>query len=328
MRTRNYPAEDRPTFRGSTDSVSQRISIADALNRFFAYLQLECGLSKATLAAYEVDLRQFAEIIHSKGHDTVETIGVEDARSYLLAISDIASASRIRKLSALRRFARFCLQEGYIAVQFTDGLEASRRTQSLPQPLSEAQTNRFLTTFNPQCARDLRDRAIFELLYSSGLRVSELVNLRWRDLDLESGFLRCIGKGDKERVVPIGRAAIAAIRRYLEIGARRPAAGGRNYRRLPEYLFPGRRGGPITRQQIWRLTRIYARRAGITRRVTPHTFRHTFATHLLNRGADLRAIQEMLGHSSIATTQVYTHVALDRLKEMYCRTHPRAQQSS
>lgn len=299
------------------------------MDRFFDYLQLECGLSIATVAAYGVDLRQFAGIVHLKGHNTVEAISADDARYYLQAISNNASASRIRKLSALRRFARYCLQDGYIETLFTDGLEAPRRSQSLPQPLSETQTNRFLASFNPRSARDLRDRAIFELLYSSGLRVSELVNLRWRDFDLETGFLHCIGKGNKERVVPVGRAAIAAIRRYLEIGAHRPGdGGGRKYRRLPEYLFPGRCGRPITRQQIWRLTRIHARRAGITRRVTPHTFRHTFATHLLNRGADLRAIQEMLGHSSIATTEVYTHVALDHLKEMYHRTHPRAQQSS
>jgi integrase/recombinase XerD len=209
---------------------------------------------------------------------------------------------------------RFAQSEGMLAEDVTDALGNLGRQRRLPAALSVAEMARFLESVSEESPQGLRDRALFELMYGAGVRVSEAAALKVQDVDLAAGMVRCVGKGSKERLVPIGEAAAAAIARHIQQAGLPPQSA----------LFAGPDGTHITRQRVWQLTREYAARAGIRRRVTPHTLRHSFATHLLGGGADLRSIQEMLGHAQITTTQIYTHVDRDRLRGVYRRTHPRA----
>ena len=291
------------------------MTVQDQIHNFANHLAAERGLSPNTIAAYQRDLEQLAE---TAGCEGVNGLCTGHVVKYLemLRISGQADSSIARKLSAVKMFARFLLSEGAIDEDFTEPLESRKAERKIPEPLSLPRVKRFLASPNVRHPKQLRDRVMFELLYGCGLRVSELVSLRETDIDLENGFVHCTGKGGKERVVPLGRVAAAWIARYLarQVSCRRPA----------KWMFPGRHGRPLVRQEVWRLTKRYAARAGITQRVTPHTMRHSFATHLLGGGADLRAIQEMLGHARLSTTQIYTHVDMDRLKQVYRAAHPRA----
>jgi integrase/recombinase XerD len=289
------------------------VKFTAAIQGYLDHLSAERGLSPHSVLAYRRDLEQFGQI---SGCESLAEVTRERVLRYIeqLRRRDLAPASVSRKVSALRSFVRFAQSEGMLAEDVTDALGNLGRQRRLPAALSVAEMARFLESVSEESPQGLRDRALFELMYGAGVRVSEAAALKVQDVDLAAGMVRCVGKGSKERLVPIGEAAAAAIARHIQQAGLPPQSA----------LFAGPDGTHITRQRVWQLTREYAARAGIRRRVTPHTLRHSFATHLLGGGADLRSIQEMLGHAQITTTQIYTHVDRDRLRGVYRRTHPRA----
>jgi integrase/recombinase XerD len=223
-----------------------------------------------------------------------------------------------RNLVAIKVFHRFLVREGYCKVDPTSLLESPKLGRRIPDVLSTEEVKAIIEASNPRDWQGIRDRAILELMYASGMRVSELVNLKVSDLNLDIGFVRCLGKGQKERIVPIGKGAVSAIRRYSEKTRAKLAKKNDN-----SFLFLSRIGTRISRQSIWKIIKKYAAIAKIKKKIKPHTLRHSFATHLLERGADLRSVQEMLGHSDISTTQIYTHINKDRLKSIHQQFHPR-----
>ena len=292
---------------------------------FLAYLEFERGLSRNTLEAYRSDLLQFGAFLRRRGTDALEAEHA-DLAAFLAELATggperppVAPATLQRKAACLRSFYRHLRREGAIAHDPTAELRAPRKSQRLPQVLSRGEVARLLAAPRGTEPAALRDRALLELMYACGLRASEAIGLEVGDLDLETGVLRARGKGSKERIVPIGREAVLATRAYLDRG--RPALVG--LRDEPR-LIVNRRGGGLTRQGLYKIVQRYARAAGLEGRMSPHTLRHTFATHLLAGGCDLRAVQEMLGHADIATTQLYTHLSSERLKDVYFRAHPRA----
>ncbi len=291
-------------------------------------LTLERGRSDRTLEAYESDLRQCASYLVRAGVTTWKAATADQVRAWLYALragqspsgDDYTVASLARKLSALRMFARHLVRERVRPDDFTELLQGPKLQRKVPGTLNAQEIEALLTAPLGGDAHALRDRAILELFYSSGLRVSELAGLLIQQVDLEAGFLRVFGKGAKERVVPIGGKASAALGAYLT--AARPHFVKRT---TGSQLFLSERGTAISRQMLWVLVKKYARQAGITKPVKPHLLRHSFATHLLGGGADLRAIQEMLGHTNISTTQIYTAVEERRLIEQHAQFHPRNQ---
>ena len=234
-----------------------------------------------------------------------------------LAARGLSPATIRRRLSAIRGFYAFLVEMELLDSDPTEGLDNPRTWKHLPQVLSLDEVERLLQAPPGDNPRGLRDRAMLEVLYATGVRVSELVSLRLVDLDMERGFLKVLGKGKKERVVPLGEEAIGWLRRYLEVRGELDKKGS-------AYLFLSNRGGPMTRQRFWQIIKEYARRVGITKGISPHTLRHSFATHILERGADLRSVQELLGHADLSTTQIYTHVARAHLEKIYKKSHPRA----
>jgi integrase/recombinase XerD len=286
-----------------------------SLDIFLDHLALERGLSNNTLAAYRRDLEAHLGFLAEIGVTDPARADESHLLRYLgrLRKAGAAPATVLRKLSAIRSFYRYLVREELIAADPTANIESHRLESRLPSVLSLEQVEAMLSKPDPATARGIRDRALLELLYATGLRVSELTELEVGDVNLKLGFVRCMGKGSKERIVPLGRKAIEAIVRYLE-----SRKGGSTA------LFPGRSGGKLTRVTCWKIIKRYAALAGVTGHVSPHTLRHSFATHLLERGADLRSIQEMLGHADISTTEIYTHVSADHLREVYQSTHPRA----
>ena len=287
----------------------------EARRGFLDSLAVERGLAGNTVLAYGRDLRQHLLFLHGQGVRRLGAVEESHLIVYLgrLRRSGAAPATVMRKLSAVRSFYRHLVREEVIAADPTSNLPAARILRRLPAVLSVEEVAHLLAQPDAGTARGLRDRAMLEVLYATGLRVSELVGLKRGDINLDLGLLRCLGKGAKERIVPVGRPAVEAVRAYL--AGRRDAAPA---------LFLGNKGRPITRVAFWRIVRRYARQGGIRAAISPHTLRHSFATHMLEGGADLRAIQELLGHSSITTTQIYTHVSLDHLREVYRAYHPRA----
>jgi integrase/recombinase XerD len=293
------------------------------IDDFVDHLAVERGLSANTVAAYRRDLEQFQFALHQawklklNAEPDVRRIRRADLESFTARLKreGQADTSIARKVSAIRTFARFLCAESVLVEDFSEAVESRRVPLRLPAALSAPKMQRLLGSEDARNPRQIRDRAMLEVLYSSGLRVSELTSLKVDDVDLTGGTLRCVGKGNKERIVPIGAVACAWVVRHLAVREKHGAA-------IP-YLFATKRGH-ITRQEVWRVVKRHALRAGITDRVTPHTLRHSFATHLLGGGADLRAIQEMLGHARITTTQIYTHVDRERLKQIYRHAHPRA----
>ncbi len=284
---------------------------------FEAYLSLECGLAENTIQAYRRDLVRFAQFADDRRVQFPACIDRRTVLAYLEAERNRGSAvrSRRRRLSSLRTFYRYLVVEGRVGGNPATGIELPRDWRRLPRVLRPAEVERLVAAAESIPARTgRRDRAIIELLYSSGLRVGELCGLRRSDLRLEEGFLRCLGKGSKERLVPMGAQAITAISCYLE--AERPTGGG-------DRLFLSVRGHPLTRETIARFMRRAALAANLERGITPHTLRHSFATHLLEGGAGLREVQEMLGHADIRTTEIYTHVDRKKLKETHRKHHPR-----
>src|SRR3954470_6158442 len=287
---------------------------------FLAELEFERGLSRNTLDAYRSDLLQLGGRLEKTGADAL-TAGHADLAGFLdeLASGGASPATLQRKAACLRSFYRHLRREGTIEHDPTADLRAPKKSQKLPQVLSRDEVAQLLSTPRGTSPSALRDRALLELMYACGLRASEATGLELRDLDLEAGLLRASGKGSKERIVPVGGEAIAAVRLWLEGG--RPKLVGL----APEpHLFVNHRGAGLTRQGLYKIVQRHARTAGLDGKMSPHTLRHTFATHLLAGGCDLRALQEMLGHADIATTQIYTHLSAERLRDVYFAAHPRA----
>jgi len=296
-------------------------ALEEAISDFGATLTLERGRSQRTVEAYENDLKQCADFLARRGRTHWREVTPDDAAAWSRALSDrqLSAASAARKLSALRMFARNLVHEGVRPDDFTDLVSGPKLRRKLPATLTTEEVERILSAPTNGDAFGLRDRAILELFYSSGLRVSELCGLKLQQVDLEHGFVRVFGKGAKERIVPLGGAASRALATYLE-SAR---AAFVKPSRTGSELFLSNRGTAISRKMVWVLVKEHTRRAGITKPVKPHLLRHSFATHLLSGGADLRAIQEMLGHANIGTTQIYTAVEEKRLVEQHGKFHPR-----
>ncbi len=292
---------------------------------FLSYLELERGLSRNTLNAYRTDLFQYGEYL-SDHHADALAARPADIAEFLAELATgngrpPCSASTIhRKAACLRSFYKHLRREELIGDDPTAALSAPRRAKKLPQVLNYSEVQLLLASPRGDEPTTIRDRALLEVMYACGLRASETIGLELADIDLHEGFLRARGKGSKERIVPLGRQAIAAINAYLRPGGRPKLVGERHEPKL----FVNFRGGPLTRQGLYKIVQRHARDAGLSGRMSPHTLRHSFATHLLAGGCDLRAVQEMLGHADISTTQMYTHLSGDQLKEVYFRSHPRA----
>jgi integrase/recombinase XerD len=291
---------------------------------FLAYLEFERGLSRNTLEAYRSDLFQFGRFLEARGADavTATSADVSDFLTYLADGNGRAPSSPAtihRKAACLRSFYRHLRRENVRDSDPTATISGPRRGRKLPKVLNRGEVQKLLDQPRGTAPTSLRDRALLELMYACGLRASEAIGIEVPDIDLELGVLRARGKGSKERVVPIGRAAVEAVRIYLERGRPALVHGG-----IVAHLFVNFRGEPLTRQGLYKIVRRHATTAGLADRMSPHTLRHTFATHLLAGGCDLRSVQEMLGHADVATTQLYTHLSSDRLKDVYFKAHPRA----
>jgi integrase/recombinase XerD len=302
-------------------SDADRRSRSFFLARFTDYVALEQGLSPRTQEAYQRDLQRFAEYAEAKGAAAPPDITARMLREYVYQLKDVglSPASIRRNVSAVRTYFRFLMGDGIVARDPSERLETPKRWRSLPDVLSVDEVRQLLASPTLDDALVFRDRALLELAYGAGLRVSEWISLGVRDLLLEDGLVRVFGKGSKERLVPIGRSAIGAVAIYLrELRPKLEKGDGKGI------LFLNARGKPLTRMGAWKILRGHVERAGLTKHVSPHTLRHSFATHLLEGGADLRAVQEMLGHVDIATTQIYTHVDREYLRRVHRSFHPRA----
>jgi integrase/recombinase XerD len=307
-------------------SQANRILIDDdvarpfLVERFADFLALEQGASPRTSEAYRRDVARLATYVMTRGARTPAEISSRVLREFVYHLKDLglAPASIRRNVSSVRTYFRFLLGDGHLVRDPSERLETPKRWRSLPDVLSVDEVARLLATPTLDDPHVFRDRALLELAYGAGLRVSEWITLPTRDVLLEEGLVRVFGKGSKERLVPIGRSAIGAIAIYLrELRPRLERGEGRGL------LLLNARGRPLTRMGAWKILRRYVERAGITKHVSPHTLRHSFATHLLEGGADLRAVQEMLGHADISTTQIYTHVDREYLRTVHKQYHPR-----
>jgi integrase/recombinase XerD len=291
------------------------------LDAFYQFLLLERGFSQNTVVAYSSDLKKFQLYLKKKGIESIQAITPEDIEDflYILAEQGLSARSRARVLAAIKTFFRFLVYDGKLNKNPASLIESPRFGKKLPQVLSLEEVERLLAAPDINTPKGMRDKAMLELLYATGVRVSELVKIKINQLNLEAGYILVVGKGGKERLVPIGRKAQNALKFYLQKG--RPHF---LKNKTSPYLFLGYKGQPLTRQGFWEIIKYYALAVGIAKPISPHTLRHSFATHLLQRGADLRSIQTMLGHTSVITTQIYTHITKEYLKKSYAQYHPRA----
>jgi integrase/recombinase XerD len=299
------------------------MEIAAAISSYLTHVQVEKGLASNTLSAYRRDMAKFEDFA-KKRKLALNAVKRDDLVDFLASLyrQKLESKTVARHLVTLRNFFRHAQVQGVISEDPTAHLESPKIRRSLPGYLRLEEVEKLLELPDQKTPLGLRDRAMLEVLYSTGLRVSELTSLRVTDLDMKVGCVRCIGKGDKERLVPVGRKALGIVERYLRDG--RTALIGPGRGSAGAFLFVNRRGGRISRVGVWKIFSAYGRKAGLRVPLTPHMLRHSFATHLLERGADLRSVQLMLGHSDISTTQIYTHVVEERLKQIYKAHHPRA----
>ncbi len=293
---------------------------APLIQDFLHHLTVERGLANNSVLAYGRDLAKYARFLDAKSrHPRQIRQGEIHEFARRLSRDGLSAKSIARALNAVRMFYRYLVLEKVVIEDPTAAVRAPRTWKALPRFLTLEEVDHLLGAPDPSRALGLRDAAMVELLYATGLRVSELVSLRTRDLNLEVGYLTCVGKGRKERLVPMGRKATQQVRCYLERARPTLLKSG-----TPQALFLNNRGGPMTRQGFWKTLKKYGRAAGLRGKLSPHTLRHSFATHLLERGADLRSVQMMLGHADIATTQIYTHINRERLRKIYKDFHPRA----
>jgi integrase/recombinase XerD len=323
---RSNPADEYPSADGSAQEVPPPESevpvpvLADEIRLFLDFARVEKGLAANSIAGYRRDLAEFSVFLqrHNKSFAEVRR---DDLRAFLTELyrRGLAARSVARHLVSLRNLFRFLVRDGYLVNDPSADVEAPHLDQSLPKYLSTEEVDRLLAQPDVSTPIGRRDKAMLELLYATGMRVSELIHVGAADFDMSLGVVRCLGKGNKERLIPVGKAAVRAVEFYLRDG-RDALAGKRN----SAWLFLNRRGKALSRVGFWKILGAYGRRARLVTSITPHLIRHSFATHLLERGADLRSIQLMLGHSDITTTQIYTHVLKERLKQVYHSHHPRA----
>ncbi len=308
------PAHPSSASPAATSDIQQEVQL------FLDFARVEKGLAPNSIQSYRRDLTGFSAFVAKTGKP-LSAIEREDVRGFIKSLYErgLAPKSAARQLVSLRGFFAFLVREGRLESDPTSDIEAPKLDQSLPKTLSPEEVEKLLS--QPDLSKPLgaRDKALLELLYATGMRVSELVSVRVSDLDRELGIVRCVGKGNKERLIPVGKSAIGAIEAYVAT-SRLKILG----KRASPFLFINRQGKPLSRVGFWKIITAYGKRAGLATKLTPHLLRHSFATHLLERGADLRSIQLMLGHSDISTTQIYTHVIKERLKQVYQTHHPRA----
>lgn len=306
--------------RNKQGTVDSEANVSVLVASFLDYAAVEKGLAPNSIMSYGRDLRKFVTYLHQTKLP-VDQVGHEHIRQFLETLyrEGLSARSVARQLAALRHFFQFLVKDGSLGFDPAQDVEAPHLSHSLPKYLNFQEVEALLAQPDGSTPLGLRDRAMLELLYATGMRVSELLNVRWEDFEPDLGIVRCLGKGSKERLIPVGKSALRAVESYLRHGRSALAK-----QRELSYLFLNQRGGRLSRVGFWKILGAYGRRAGIRVSLTPHMVRHSFATHLLERGADLRSIQTMLGHSDISTTQIYTHVLKDRLRQVYQTHHPRA----
>jgi integrase/recombinase XerD len=289
-------------------------------DRFFNYLAVEKGLSRNTLDAYSRDINRYLEYLSLQGIEDIFRTTASGILGFLALEKKRGQSAKsmARNMSAIRTFYRFLLTENVLNSDPLTNFQNPKAIRRLPEVLSLEEVDKLLVVPDVKKPKGKRDKALLEVLYATGLRVSELIHLSLNDLNLEVGYIRVFGKGSKERIIPVGEIALKEMRLYLE-----KARGEILKKRKSPYLFIGNSGKSITRQALWKMIKKYARLAGIEKEISPHVLRHSFATHLLERGADLRSVQSMLGHVNISTTQIYTHVTRERLKDIHTKFHPR-----
>lgn len=290
------------------------------VEEFINYLAVERGLADNTLAAYRRDLEKYAAFVTAEGAADLRRMTRQRIADFMhdQKSRNLSTLSICRSLSAIRMFHRFLMREGLSSEDPTHLVETPKSWKRVPETLSLPEVEAMIHAASGTAWQAVRDRAILELFYASGMRVSELVNLKLEDVHLDMGYVRCIGKGKKERLVPVGKRAQEALRRYGETSRKKFVKDSSS-----SVLFLSRLGKKISRQSVWKIIKYYAKKAKIKKEIKPHTLRHSFATHLLEHGADLRSVQEMLGHSDISTTQIYTHVDRERLRAVHKQFHPR-----
>lgn len=293
----------------------------ELVDSFLSYLSVERSLSKNTIVSYRRDLEKYIRYLKDSNINSLSQTARKNISDFMFGLKDagLSAVSIARNLAAIKVLYRFLVRERILTTDPSSLLDSPKLWKKIPDVLSGPEVEALLEAPDLKTARGLRDKAILELMYATGLRVSEAVNLKIQDVHFDAGFLRCIGKGSKERIVPLGKESIQATKKYLEEARPKLARPGRE----DAFLFLSRLGKKISRQSFWKLVKHYAKRARIKKDIRPHTLRHSFATHLLERGADLRSVQEMLGHADISTTQIYTHIDKNRLKMIHKNFHPR-----
>ncbi len=323
----------RDTMESQEKKINQRKETEERKTRFPAaslrvieeyleFLTVEKGLSKATIRSYSSDMEQYCLYLEEEYRmDSVLKVTKTEILHYIAMLTDsgMKKTSIARKISCLKSFYHYLIQEEYLEKDPTEYLDQPKKEKKLPSVLSIQEVENLLEQPDLTTPLGLRDKAMLELTYATGMRVSEVIQVKISDVNLEMGYVRCMGKGSKERIIPVGKIALKSVEDYLLRGRNKltgPLSG--------PVLFVNGKGNPLTRQGYWGILKKYATASGITKNITPHTLRHSFATHLLENGADLRAVQEMLGHADISTTQIYTHVTNQTIKDVYKHTHPRA----
>jgi integrase/recombinase XerD len=292
----------------------------ELVDAFLNYLSVERGLSHNTIISYQEDINTYIDFLKGAHIEALSSSTKNNITDFMLSQKDkgLAANSVARRLAAIKAFYKFLVRERILKADPSGLIESPKLWKKIPETLSANEVDSLLSQPNIRERQGIRDRAILEALYATGMRVSEAVNLKVDNVNLEVGFLRCLGKGNKERIIPLGRKAISSLKRYLEDARPRMLKGKES-----DFLFLNRFGKKISRQSLWKLIKRYAREARIKKPMKPHILRHSFATHLLERGADLRSVQEMLGHANISTTQIYTHISKERLKAIHKMFHPR-----
>lgn len=292
----------------------------ELVDTFLSYLSVERGLSRNTIVSYKEDLEHYIDFLTELHIDTFSKTTKNEIINFMLNQKNkgISANSVARRLAAIKVFYRFLVRESLLKSDPTSLIDSPKLWKKIPETLSLNEVEALLSQPNLRDPQGIRDKAILETFYATGMRVSEAVNLKVDNVNLEIGFLRCIGKGNKERIIPLGKKAINSLKRYIETARKQVLK-----QKESEFVFLNRSGKKISRQSLWKIIKRYAKEARIKKPIGPHILRHSFATHLLERGADLRSVQEMLGHSDISTTQIYTHISKDRLKTIHRMFHPR-----
>jgi len=292
----------------------------ELVDTFLNYLSVERGLSVNTIVSYREDINTFIDFLKSSHIESFSSAKKDDITDFMLSqkAKGLCANSIARRLAAIKALYKFLVRERILKTDPSNLIDSPKLWKKIPETLSANEVDALLSEPNIRQTQGIRDKAILETLYATGMRVSEAVNLKVDNVNLDVGFLRCIGKGNKERIIPLGKKAINSIKRYLETGRTKQL---RN--KEVNFLFLNRSGKKISRQSLWKIIKRYAKAARIKKPIRPHILRHSFATHLLERGADLRSVQEMLGHANISTTQIYTHISKERLKAIHKMYHPR-----